>query len=44
MIDVMRGRAFGLTRQNYDYDSMLRAQAAAFLSLWRSQESRPAAA
>ena len=44
VIDVMRGRAFGLTRQNYDYDSMLRAQAAAFLSLWRSQESRPAAA
>jgi hypothetical protein len=38
VIDVLRGKAFGLTRQGYDYDSMLRAQAAAFVSLWRSQE------
>lgn len=37
VIDVMRGRAYGLTRQNLDYESMLRAQAAAFLSLWGSE-------
>jgi len=40
VIDVMRGRAFGLTRQGYDYDGMLRAQAAAFLSLWGSPGAR----
>jgi len=37
VLDLMRGRAFGLTRQGFDYESMLRAQAAAFLSLWGSQ-------
>lgn len=37
VVDVMRGKAFGLTRQGFDYESMLRAQAAAFLSLWGSQ-------
>lgn len=40
VIDVMRGRAFGLTRQGFDYESMLRAQAAAFMSLWGSQAPR----
>ena len=37
VVDVLRGRAFGLTRQSFDYDAMLRAQAAAFRSLWESQ-------
>ena len=41
VLDVMRGRAFGLTRQGFDYESMLRAQAAAFVSLWGSQPERP---
>lgn len=41
VLDVMRGRAFGLTRQGFDYESMLRAQAAAFVSLWGSQPQRP---
>ncbi len=40
VVDVMRGRAFGLTRQGFDYESMLRAQAAAFLSLWGSEPPR----
>ena len=52
VVDVLRGRAFGLTRQGFDYESMLRAQAAAFLSLWGSEppasstasRRRPAAA
>lgn len=37
VIDLMRGRAFGLTRHGVDYESMLRAQAAAFVSLWESE-------
>lgn len=41
VLDVMRGKAFGLTRQGFDYESMLRAQAAAFVSLWGSQPQRP---
>jgi hypothetical protein len=41
VVDVMRGRSYGLTRQNVDYESMLRAQAAAFVSLWGSQQPRP---
>lgn len=42
VIDLMRGRAFGLTGSGVDYDGLLRAQAAAFVSLWRSE--LPAAA
>lgn len=34
VLDVLRGRAFGLTRHGGDHESMLRAQAAAFVSLW----------
>ncbi len=37
VLDLMRGRAFGFTRQNLDYESMLHAQAAAFISLWGSE-------
>jgi hypothetical protein len=37
VVDVMRGKAFGLTRQGVDYESLLRAQAAAFTSLWGAQ-------
>ena len=37
VVDVMRGRAYALTRQGVDYESMLRAQAAAFVSLWGSE-------
>jgi hypothetical protein len=44
VIDVLRGRAFGLTRPNTDYESLLRAQAAAFLSLWESERPEAAAA
>ena len=44
VVDVLRGRAFGLTRQGFDYESMLRAQAAAFLSLWGSQPPRSSTA
>jgi hypothetical protein len=44
VVDVLRGRAFGLTRQGFDYESMLRAQAAAFVSLWGSHGSGPATA
>lgn len=40
VVDVMRGRAFGFTRQGFDYESMLRAQAAAFTSLWGSEPPR----
>ena len=36
VVDVLRGRAFGLTRQHVDYDALLRAQAAALVSLWAS--------
>ncbi len=43
VIDVLRGRAFGLTRPGYDYESMLRAQAAAFTSLWESEQMMSAA-
>lgn len=43
VVDVMRGRAFGFTRQGYDYESMLRAQAAAFMSLWGSKPTRATA-
>ncbi|MEM7275770.1 MAG: hypothetical protein AAF547_22030 [Actinomycetota bacterium] len=41
VVDVLRGRAFGLTRQNVDYDALLRAQAAAFTSLWESGAGIP---
>ena len=34
VLDVLRGRAFGLTGHGRDYESLLRAQAAAFVSLW----------
>ena len=37
VLDVVRGRAFGLTRHGVDHEAMLRAQAAAFVSLWESQ-------
>ncbi|MEM7325643.1 MAG: hypothetical protein AAF531_21330 [Actinomycetota bacterium] len=37
VVDVMRGKAFGLTRPNIDYEALLRAQAAAFTSLWGAQ-------
>ncbi len=38
VVDLMRGRAFRLTRHGVDYESLLRAQAAAFRSLWESEE------
>lgn len=41
VVDVMRGKAFGLTRHNVDYESLLRAQAAAFTSLWGAQPNPP---
>lgn len=48
VVDVMRGKAFGLTRQGVDYEALLRAQAAAFTSLWGAQPTlttgQPAAA
>ncbi len=44
VVDVMRGRSYGLTRQGFDYESMLRAQAAAFVSLWGSQVPRSSTA
>ncbi len=37
VVDLQRGRAFGLTRPDVDYESLLRAQAAAFTSLWASE-------
>lgn len=37
VLDLMRGRSFGLSRSGVDYDGLLRAQAAAFLSLWDSE-------
>ncbi|MDH3678967.1 MAG: hypothetical protein OEV40_03345 [Acidimicrobiia bacterium] len=37
VLDLMRGRAFRLSRCGVDYDRLLRAQAAAFLSLWNSE-------
>lgn len=43
VVDVFRGRAYGLTRPNYDYESLLRAQAAAFVSLWDSEPGAAAA-
>jgi len=39
VFDVLRGRAFGLTRADVDYESLLQAQAAAFVSLWRSEHT-----
>ncbi len=41
VLDVLRGRAFGLTGRGRDYESMLRAQAAAFVSLWERGRERP---
>ncbi len=34
VLDLLRGRAFGLTRPTLDHEALLRAQAAAFVSLW----------
>lgn len=36
VIDVLRGRAFGLTRHGQDHAAVLRAQGEAFASLWRA--------
>lgn len=37
VLDVLRGRAFGLTRHGGDHEATLRAQAAAFVSLWEGE-------
>ncbi len=39
VLDLVRGRAFGLSRHGGDQESLLRAQAAAFVSLWESGQS-----
>lgn len=44
VVDVLRGRAFGLTRPQVDYEALLRAQAAAFVSLWENERGGEAAA
>lgn len=37
VLDLLRGRAFGLTRHGGDHEATLRAQAAAFVSLWEDE-------
>ncbi len=44
VLDVLRGRAFGLTRPRVDHEVLLRAQAAAFLSLWQAGGGQPESA
>ncbi|MEL6985821.1 MAG: hypothetical protein AAFO29_25555, partial [Actinomycetota bacterium] len=39
VLDVLRGRAFGLTRHGGDHEATLRAQAAAFVTLWEGEGS-----
>jgi len=43
VFDLVRGRAFTRTRANHDFEPMLRAQAAAFVSLWQNVSVQPAA-